>query len=643
DGEPTPARAPRFLTPDYAAPEQVRGEPVTAAADGYSLGVILFELLTGLRPPWQRRVTLGAPESAVEAELVPPSRLAPPGYRKRLVGDLDTIVLKALAPAAGQRYASVDALREDVERFLAGRPIAARPASPFVRARKFARRHRGAVAAGVLAAVLAIGYVVTLAVQARRIAAERDRAVAAQRRAESVVGLLTDLFESGDPMAAERRDTLPVGTLLSTGADRVIRELGADTALQAELLAVLAGVNRSLGRVDEAVALAGRSVALRRADPKSSSAALAASLAELGRAQVDRSALDSATANLREAVGLLEPADTGEALIAALQHLGHALMNAGQLDSATHHFNRAIALANRAAPIDSSKLGELYNHRAAAAQRRAAYDTALADIRQAIIFETAVLGAEHPRTLTDRVNLGFLTDRTGHSADAVSLLEETVALIRRHLPADHPLIASALLTLSRARLNTGDVAGAARDAGEAVAFNRRRLGGRHLDLAIALDYFAATEQRQQHFAAAEAALVEAADLFGAFLGLRHPSAGIARARLAAAQCDTPGPDRRFGEVLARFAEALTVIDSAMPPAHPQRVNYHVARGRCLAASGAGAAAERELSEWFERAVASLPATERARRNAATGFAALYRARGDTARAREIEERGAGTR
>ena len=185
----------RALTPDYAAPEQIAGAPITTAADVYSLGVIVYELLTGARPYRLRRDSRGALEEAIlQTEPVAPSRaaLSEPvaaardttvrKLAKALAGDLDTIVLKALKKTPAERYATANALDEDIARFLRGDVVLAQPDSLAYRVRKFVRRHRlGIAAAAVLVATLAGGLAATTH-EAGLAAAQRDQALQAQRQ-----------------------------------------------------------------------------------------------------------------------------------------------------------------------------------------------------------------------------------------------------------------------------------------------------------------------------------------------------------------------------------------------------------------------------------------------------------------------------
>ena len=177
------------LTPDYAAPEQILGQPLSTAADVYALGVVLFELLTGERPFRRRANGSARPDlQAVQAEGEPPrpsQRARDRGLAKALQGDLDTIVQTALRHDPAERYATVAALGEDLRRHLADEPLLARPEGAWSRWRRFARRHRSAVAATAIALLALVGGSALALWQAHEARTQRDLALAAQRQAQA--------------------------------------------------------------------------------------------------------------------------------------------------------------------------------------------------------------------------------------------------------------------------------------------------------------------------------------------------------------------------------------------------------------------------------------------------------------------------
>jgi serine/threonine-protein kinase len=216
------------LTPDYASPEQVRGRAITTATDVYSLGVILYELLTGQRPyRVKSNEHVEVLKAVCESDPARPStavgrtgeRLKPDGtkviitpeetgrlrhdtpqrLRRRLKGDLDAIVLTALQKDPIQRYASVEALARDIRRYLRGQPILARKTSTVHRLRKLAGRHKLGVAAGAAILGLLVALAVTSTVQAARIRKERDRATEETAKVTAMNVFLQDALGAADP------------------------------------------------------------------------------------------------------------------------------------------------------------------------------------------------------------------------------------------------------------------------------------------------------------------------------------------------------------------------------------------------------------------------------------------------------------
>ena len=188
-------------TPEYASPEQIAGEPLSTASDIYSLGVVLYELLAGRRP---HTIAPGLQPRAGDGN--PRDRSGPaeragrrPSQRKLLRGDLDTIVLKTLKKRWAERYATVDALGDDLHRWLEGLPVLARPDSARYRLSKFVRRHAIAVAAATVVVASLAAFGVVSAWQARVLAEQRRVAQIERDTAEQVVRVLIDLFQTINP------------------------------------------------------------------------------------------------------------------------------------------------------------------------------------------------------------------------------------------------------------------------------------------------------------------------------------------------------------------------------------------------------------------------------------------------------------
>jgi len=251
--QPTAASA-RALTPEYASPEQIVGELPSIASDVYSLGVILYELLSGERPYKLRRDSRGALEDAIlQTEPALPSAVADLALRKTLRGDLDTVVLKALKKNPADRYPTVHALLDDIERHLDGRPVLAQPDSRWYRARKFARRNAlgiSAASAIVLAVLVGAG---VAAWQARVAFAE-------QRRAEAVKEFIAGVFREASPYSGTGTTTLSAVDLLKQAETRLGASFAEQPAVRVELSTLLGESLMALGDADAAEPILNRAV-----------------------------------------------------------------------------------------------------------------------------------------------------------------------------------------------------------------------------------------------------------------------------------------------------------------------------------------------------------------------------------------------
>jgi eukaryotic-like serine/threonine-protein kinase len=234
----------RVLTPHYASPEQVAGEAITVQSDVYSLGVLLFELLTGSLPIVPKRKTAGAVEQAILEGDAPAasSRAKDALTAKALRGDVDAILAKAMQREPAQRYATADALAEDIERFLNGQTVVARPSSLAYRLRKALRRHRVGFAAGLAIIIAVLSGTGVSIVQAQRAnaAAERARVVK-----EFVVGVFN--VNARGSSANKYLRQLPAELLLEHGAKLIATKFSGQPALRAELFGVVASIFADIG------------------------------------------------------------------------------------------------------------------------------------------------------------------------------------------------------------------------------------------------------------------------------------------------------------------------------------------------------------------------------------------------------------
>ncbi|MBB1088780.1 protein kinase [Lysobacter sp. SG-8] len=339
----------RAFTLHYAAPEQILGEPVTTMTDVYSLGVVLYELLADRKPYRLKRHSDAEWEEAIlNADPVRPSqgvlqdtsaggeRQALRRHSRRLAGDLDNIVLKALAKRPEQRYPSVEALSQDVGRYEAGRPVLAQPQRLGYRFRKYVGRHRWALATGLVVALVLSLSLGLVAWQARQAVAEAARAQAMQ---DFMIGLFEDAgVREGEPLDVDR--------LLDGAVERGNLQLAQEPRARAELLGVIARLRLGLGDTERARGLLEQQAALLAQTPNVPASLQLESLTLQGR--LARESRDSAACS-----ALLQPAlADARREQARLPHqvadfyseLGRCRQAAGALQGARQMYERALAV-----------------------------------------------------------------------------------------------------------------------------------------------------------------------------------------------------------------------------------------------------------------------------------------------------------
>jgi serine/threonine-protein kinase len=646
----------RLGTPLYAAPEQLAGGPVTTAADVYALGVVLHELLAGRRPfepgdaggdalehrireqePAPASVALdlgGDPEARAAARASSAERL-----RRRLRGDLDTIVATALAKEPARRYRSVEALADDVRRHLDGLPIEARAPTVGYRAAKFAARHRAGVAAAAVALVGAVAFVALLAAASRRAERERDRA-------ERVVRFLESIFTVADPSEA-RGASVTAREILDRGRERLLAGLEDDPALRARLLETVGTVYKGLGLYSRAEPLVEEVLARRRAEAAERPGALVDALdlaGELARLQGE---LARAEELLGEAERLESAAraPSAERLARVRVHLGRALSAAGKLDEAERRLAAAAAVAPDAttamrltAADAQSSYAALLAAQGDLAGAEARMRTALAAYREAggddhpgvasatndlatilarqgnlaaaaavqadaVALQERLFGAEHPRVGTSLGNLGAMRMGLADDPGAEEAMRRALAIRRRALGDDHPETAQSLANLGLLLQLAGRFAESRAALAEALAIRTRAFGEKHVAVAQTIHNLGLLDQAEGKLASAGERLERSRALLAELLPAKHPLAAIAIHNLGALAHER-------GETVraeALYREALELRRALAPGGHPDVAYSLVGLGRLLVDTGRAAEATPLLDEAVARRARSLPA------------------------------------
>ena len=453
----------RALTPEYASPEQVRGQPVTVASDVYSLGVVLYALLCGRRPyEIPGRLERDIEQAVLEAPVTAPSLAAtrgveaaaargmsPERLRRRLRGDLDVIVLTALRKEPERRYPSVEALGADLRRHLDGRPVLAQPDRWRYRAAKFLRRHAVGVSVAAGLGLLLAGFGGLTAVQSARIVRERDRA-------EQVSAFVADLLQSSDPYG-NRGPSLTVREVLDGALTRIEGELSRQPKVEADLLSVVGRSYNGLGLFPQARSAFESAIAL-RTRAKGEGRGLAEDemyLADVLDRDLDIAASDSlARAAVRTARSAVPPDDPFLAKV--LTHTAAHIGNAGRETEADSLVLEAIEIHRRhgaAEAVDLSQaLGMLADRRYFAQDWVAAETLWAESLRLAREHE----GPNHPDVGQITWALGLALgeqDKPGGER----LAREGLAILQHSLGPDHPDLLPSIWGLAHLLLKQGDV------------------------------------------------------------------------------------------------------------------------------------------------------------------------------------------
>src|SRR5215470_1585700 len=506
-------------TPEYMSPEQadVTGQDVDTRTDVYSLGVLLYELLTGELPFSSRQLRSLGYEDLVRTlrEIDPPrpstklttlgdaaesaawNRQSEPGsLRRSLEGDLDAITMKALEKERARRYATPSEMAADIGRHLRNEPVIARPASQSYRAQKYIMRHRVGVAVATAFVVLLVFFAVSMAVQAKRIALERDRTARQAAVAKRVSDFMTGMFRVSSPDQA-KGSPLTAREILDKASNEIRTELSAEPEVQAKLMSTMGIVYKNLGVFPRGEEL-----------------------------------LTEALATQRRLLGPEHP-DT----LTTMTQLAETALLQGHFADAEHSLRDALAGRQKVLGPQHPDTLRTRFMLATVVQRQGNLPEAEKLMRETLDIQKRVLGPDHPQTLSTMDNLATVIDDEGRFSEAEALLRETLARQQRVLGIDHPDTSSTRGDLSTVLKHEGNLAEAEKLQREVLETDRRVNGPEHFNTLVSVENLAS-------ILAAEGRLGEAESLYRELLTIR-------RRVLGPTHPDTLEGTTALGNVLAR--------------------------------------------------------------------------------------------
>ncbi len=436
DGPPT-----MLITPAYASPEQLRGESVSTASDVYSLGVMLYELLTGRRPVDLGNVPPHRWLDVLEREDIPPaSQVRDSGLR--VSEDLDAILSTALRFAPTGRYRTVDALASDIERFLANRPVRARPATLGYRLTRFWTRHRSAVVLGAVASVVLLSFTTITAVQSRRIRSEAMIAIAQSDRAERVNGFLMSMFSSLYPYATTGGLPTP-SRMLDSAVARIERDFVGAPIDAARLLSQISSAYFGVGDFGGAVHAARLALAYDSKSDRPDSLTIAAHLQNLGLLLSYAGSGNDGEQELRQSLDLVRrlKGDTASSTARGLNALGVHLVRRGYALEADSLIRSALFMDSLYRPTQSMSLAQSRRNLGHTLRARGAYTQAKYQYEQALAILRERVGEDNPEVGNGYINLGLTMHGLGDVDSARTLVRNGLDLRYRLLGRDHDDVA----------------------------------------------------------------------------------------------------------------------------------------------------------------------------------------------------------
>jgi len=591
----------RLMTPEYAAPEQVRGEPVTTATDVYALGAILYELLAGQRAHHLERRTAAEMERVIcTIEPPAPSTVAPPGLRRELRGDLDTIVSTSLQKDPARRYASVEALSEDLRRYAAGLPVRARPDSRMYRAGKFVKRHRVGVGATAAVFLALAGGLAGTVWQARAASRAAARATREATKATEVKDFVVGLFQVSDPAESRGRE-ITARELLARGTRRVDSALARQPEVREELLSVLAGIHSALGFFAQADTLAQRAVTLARATHGDGSPEIADRLTTWGATLWERGEYARAESVLTSALTIRRRMDDDTLVAHTLNALAAVYSSKGELERAVTLDREILALDRRHYGDDHLEVATDLNNLGIHLTDQGKWTGADSAIRAALDIRRRRLDADHPLTMIAQHNLAVVLAGRGELAEAERIERDVLARRRRLYPRGHPDVATALHQVAEYVSRQGRLEEADSILAVAVAIRRQWLGSDHPETMTSVNNRAVLNFLMGKLPEAEAAAREVLATWQLTLGPEHRHTTTALATLGVVLRD----QRRFADAEPMLRQAVALRRRMFGDSHEEVAHALLHLGRLFRLVGgdrlvAGEAALRESVAIYRR-------------------------------------------
>lgn len=610
----------RLLTPEYASPEQILGRPVTTTSDVYALGVVLYELLTGLRPyavpssasqlelerticisdPSRpsaavRKAAVGSAESSAQIGTIAANRgLSVEKLERRLQGDIDAIVMRALRKEPQHRYGSAEQLADDIRRYLAKEPVHARQGNWAYYSNRFIRRHAFGVSAGLTFAVFLAAFAIAMSVQTQRIAAERDRAEVEGERAERVSEFMLNVFSASDPFVSQGKE-FSARDLLDQAARTIRNDLNQHPEVRARLME---GIGRAYRRQNEfqmSVSLLKEASRLREGLPDEDGTKQTSVLAELAFAHYQAGNFEEADRTLRKALEIAERSSNAHtpAYAKLLGDLGRVKHQTGDIATARVYLEKSLQLSQEILSPADTAIADVLLTLSSIHMWESDLDAAEKRARESLAIYTQSVPEQYPDRVLAQSVLADVLIAKDDLAGAEALLQRSLAAQRILYGEASSQVAATYDSLAQVRRAQGRWTDAEEYARRAIASQTDALGNDHFMTGYFHSSLAVLLFKQGRYSAAEQEVRHSLDIYARTLPPDHQYVAAS--------------EHFLGEIMLttnRLKDAETLLSAAMhrwertSPASSRAARSASALGEALYRMGRFNDAEKYLVEGY---------------------------------------------
>lgn len=603
-----------LMTPEYASPEQIHGEPITTATDVYALGLILCQLLTGSLPydvSGKNPIEIGSvisntspakPSSIVSTgtqnngiqNYYPVKGLKKKQLKKKIRGDLDNIVLKALRKEPERRYGSADQLLQDIRHYQKNEPISARPESAGYLTKKFIQRNRTAVSAAVAITIVLIATVIFALIQARTTEIERQKT-------EQVNAFLQEMLASPNPY--EDGLEVKVIDILDRTAERIDQQLNNQPAVEASVRHTLGVTYRELGDIEQARLQLIEALNLQNqlVDPPN---------AELSKIQVEMAKTEQLQGNYQKADSLLNLAYQSDlelfgrestTVAARLGDLGSLQWEMGNFEEAENLLRKSLELEQKLRSPTHERVATSMGNLATLLSDQGYLEEALKLYQKELeIYRTNYQNDQHPSIPQVLSHIGIILDDLEQYDEALLNHQNALKLFRELKGEEHPDVVYAMNNLASVMTKMGDMEEALTMQIDAAQLYRNIFGPDHPNLGIQYNNIAFTKRSMGDLEGAKESYSQAIETWQSGLPPGHPFLAYGYHNLASVLLTQNRPE----EALPHFQKAYKIRTEHLAPDNPERAMTTSMLGDCLAALGRQSEAEPLLIEGYQSLLAS---------------------------------------